>query len=300
MQTLQRSMVMARFLVILLCLLQGRGVAQDSATRSTITPTIRAFFQALTSAFPWSLDAQQFQAPEHRQRILEVLRTLARQAEQLDTHGQETPQSFGFLRHSLARSAQDAAERYEQGQYEQARFLLQGLTENCFACHSRQPNLQRFDLGKRFLEETNVESLPIPQRLKLEVATRQFDMALNTCEALLRSPGITASDIWLMNVFEDYLKISIRVRNDFPRAITTLTQFLQRPDVPVLLREQLRSWVQALQELQSHGTTEDAVSRARPHRSWTAPQSLPGGSPGIRAFCGGVEPPASLSQHAAR
>ena len=79
------------------------------------------------------------------------------------------------------------------------------------------------------------------------MATRQFDTALHTCEALFRSPAIAASDMWLMGVFEDYLKISIRVRNDFPRAITVLNQFLERPDVPAVLREQLRSWIQALQ-----------------------------------------------------
>ena len=43
----------------------------------------------------------------------------------INTHGQEVPQSFRFLRRSLARSAHDAAERYAQGEYPQARFLLQ-------------------------------------------------------------------------------------------------------------------------------------------------------------------------------
>jgi hypothetical protein len=224
---------------------------------------MHAFFQALTSVFPWSLDAQQFQAPEQRPRIQAALQTLAQHAAQLDTHGQDVPQSFGFLRRSLARSAHDAAERYAQGEYPQARFLLQGLTEYCFACHSRLPNLQPFDLGKRFLAETNVASLSVPQRLKLEVATRQFDTAVNTCEALLRAPDILAADMWLMGIFEDYLKLIIRVRNDFPRAITVLTQFLARPDVPAVLRDPLRSWVNALTELQSHGPVDDALARAR-------------------------------------
>lgn len=263
MNTLQRPMAIVWFLVILTLFLQGPAVAEDRAPQSHIQTTMHAFFQALTSAFPWSLDTQQFQAPEHRQRIHAALRALAQHAGQLETHGQDVPQSFGFLRRSLARSAQDAAERYAQGQYQQARFLLQGLTENCFACHSRLPNLQRFALGKRFLEETNVESLPLPKRLKLEVATRQFDMAIDTCEALFRSTDITAADVWLMGVFEAYLKIVIRVRNDFPRAMTVLAQFLERPDVPAVLRDQLLSWVNALTELQSHGPIDDALSRAR-------------------------------------
>jgi hypothetical protein len=263
MHTRPRPMALAPFLVILTLFLSGQVVAEDSAPRGSIQTTMHEFFQALTSVFPWSLDAQQFQAPEQRQRIQAALRALAQHAEQLDTHGQDVPQSFGFLRHSLARSAHDAAERYAQGQYQQARFLLQRLTENCFACHSRLPNLQPFDLGKRFLAATNVERLSVPQRLKLAVATRQFDTALTTCEALLRSPDIPAADIWLMGVFDDYLKIIIRVRNDFPRAITVLTQFLERPDVPAVLRDQLLSWINTLRDLQSHGPVDDALARAR-------------------------------------
>lgn len=60
MQTRQRLMVMARFLAILILLLQGRAAAEDSALQRGIQATMHAFFQALTSAFPWSLDEQQF------------------------------------------------------------------------------------------------------------------------------------------------------------------------------------------------------------------------------------------------
>ena len=262
MLTRQRPLALAQLLVILTLFVHGQVVAADRAPGGSIQTTMHEFFQALTSVFPWSLDAQHFQAPEHRQRVQAALSLLAKHAEQLETHGQDVPQSFGFLRRSLARSAHDAAGRYAQGQYQQARFLLQGLTENCFACHSRLPNLQPFALGQRFLAETNVASLPAPQRLKLEVATRQFDTALTTCEALLRSPDTTATDMWLMGVFEDYLKIIIRVRNDFPRAIMVLEQFLERPDVPAGLRDQLLSWMNALKELQSHGPLDEALSQA--------------------------------------
>lgn len=263
MQTQHHLRALAPYLVLLTLSLQGRAIAEDNTPQRPLQTTMHAFFLALTGVFPWSLDAQQFQAPEHRQHIHEALQSLGQHAEHLDTHGQSLPQSFSFLRRSLAKSAHDAAERYAAGQYPQARFLLQGLTENCFACHARLPNLQPFALGQRFLAETNVAPLSIPQRFKLEVATRQFDTALTTCEALLRATDSIAADIWLTGVFEDYLKIIIRVRNDFPRALTVLTQFLERPDVPAVLRDQLRSWMQALTELQSHGPFEEALSRAR-------------------------------------
>ena len=263
MHTRPRPMALTLFLSILTLVLHGQVVAGDRPPQQPLQTTMHAFFEALTSVFPWSLDAQQFQAPAHRPHIQAALQALAQHAEHLDTHGQEVPQSFGFLRRSLANSARDAAERYSREEYPQARFLLQGLTEYCFACHSRLPNLQPFDLGQRFLAATNVANLSVPQRLKLEVATRQFATALTTCEALLRSADIPAADIWLMGVFDDYLKIIIRVRNDFPRAITVLTQFLERPDVPGVLRAQLLSWVKALTELQSHGPVDEALVRAR-------------------------------------
>src|SRR6266700_632648 len=101
MKTLRGPRALARCLVVLALLLQGHGVAEDGASRRSIQTTMHAFFRALTSAFPWSLDAQQFQAPEYHQHMLVALRALAQHAGQLDTHGQDVPQSFGFLRRSL-------------------------------------------------------------------------------------------------------------------------------------------------------------------------------------------------------
>ena len=122
MKTLRPLMAIARLLVLLTLLIQGRAVAEDSATRRGIQSTMHAFFEAVTRVFPWSLNEQQFQDPTHRQEILDALRVLAQHAEQLETHGQQGPQSFDFLRRSLAQSARDAGQRYEQGQYQQARF----------------------------------------------------------------------------------------------------------------------------------------------------------------------------------
>ncbi|MBM3223352.1 MAG: hypothetical protein FJZ47_06085 [Candidatus Tectomicrobia bacterium] len=253
-------------LTMLMCLsLQGQEPARaaDSPQPQPLQPTMQAFFHALTTAFPWSLDAQQFQDPAQRPRILEALRALASNAAGLSSHGQDVPQSFDFLRRSLARNAEDAAQRYAQGEYRSARFALQQLTDNCFACHSRFTNPTAFNLGARFLAATKVKELGLRDQVRLAVATRQFDTALNTCEETLRSTVLTAADIDVMGIFEDYLKLALRVRGDFPRATAALGQFLQRSDVPFYVRERLTSWRVALQELQPQGLTGEALPRAR-------------------------------------
>lgn len=225
---------------------------------------MRAIFQALIQVVPWSFDAQQFAAPEHRQRMHDALRLLAENTQLLATHGQDAvPLSFGFLRQTLAHTARDAAQRYDQGQYDPTRFAVQQLTEQCFACHARFANPRPFDLGQRFLAAVPLAQLPLRDRVRLAVATRQFDTALETCEALFRSMLVTSADIDNVGVFEDYLKIVLRVRGDFARAITALEQFVGRGDVLPGLRTRVLSWVEALKELQPQGLSGEPLERAR-------------------------------------
>ena len=68
-----------------------------------------------------------------------------------------------------------------------------------------------------------------------------------------------------MGVFEDYLKISHSAcANDFPRAITVLDAVPGTSRCPCrAARPTAGAGSQALQELQSHGPTDEALVRAR-------------------------------------
>ncbi|MCI0564118.1 MAG: hypothetical protein MN733_37055, partial [Nitrososphaera sp.] len=225
---------------------------------------MQEIFQVLTTAFTLSLNEQQFQDPVNRPRIQDALRALSTNAAKLETHSQEElSQIFDFLRRSLAKDAQEALRFYEQAQYQSARFTLHQLTENCFACHSKLPSSRQFDLGKRFIEKVEMETLPLKDRVRLEVAARQFDAALDTYEAIFKSPFLTAGEIDLMSAFEDYLKISIRVYNNFTRPITALKIFQQRSDASPYLRDYLVNWVKTLEELQFQEAKGDELAQAR-------------------------------------
>lgn len=237
------------------------AVLAQQPVSSPIQATMRQFFQTLTTIFPLSLQDKDFQDPAQRSHILETLQTLASHAEHLELHGQQVSLSFDFLRRSLAREASQVAEAYAEGKYSRAQFMLHQLTERCFACHSRLPNTRQFDLGATFLERMPLQQLPLGERVRLAVATRQFDTALEMYETLFRSTDLSASEIDLKGAFEDYLKIAIRVRQDFARAQAALKQFQQRPDVPRYLHHILQDWLETLQTLQTDRT--NALARAR-------------------------------------
>ena len=95
------------------------------------------------------------------------------------------------------------------------------------------------------------------------MATRQFETAIETCETLFRATTMSAAAIDLLGVFEDYLKIVLRVREDFARAIATCEQFLGRADVTPDLRERLLSWVEALGNSSPRGSLGRRWGRAR-------------------------------------
>jgi hypothetical protein len=223
---------------------------------------MRAIFQALTTVFPLSLHRRQFQEPAQRPRIREALRQLADNAEQLARHGQQVPPYFDFLRQSLQQNARYALRSFEDGETEEARFIVQQLTDHCFLCHTRLPSAQAFPLGQRLLTHVSSEDLTLPERVRLAVAARQFDAALSICETLFRSLDIPAAQLDLMALFEDYLRIAIRVRDDRARALQTFVAFQQRPDVPAYLAEHLSSWITTLRTWQPNAASGDLLTQA--------------------------------------
>ncbi|HEY7493928.1 MAG TPA: hypothetical protein VIH59_22850 [Candidatus Tectomicrobia bacterium] len=250
------------FSLLLLLMHPMLAAAANPDPNADLRPTMHAIFQALTTVFPLSLQRRQFQDTAQRPRIRDALRQLADHAEQLANHGQQIPPHFDFLRQSLQQNARYALRRFEDGETEEARFIVQQLTDHCFLCHSRVPSAQAFPLGQRFLASMSSEDLTLPERVRLAVAARQFDAALSICETLFRSLDIPAAQIDLMALFEDYLRLAIRVRDDRTRVIQTFAAFQQRPDVPAYLAEHLTSWITTLHTWQPDPAADDLLAQA--------------------------------------
>ncbi len=244
----------------------GAGIATAAdppAAHPETRATMDQIFEALTTAFRDSLDEQRFQDPAHRKRVGAALRALADNAKRLQSHGRELNPSYDFLRRSLAEDAREIVLRYEQGSYEGARFLLHQLTEDCFACHSRVPSPRGFDLGRQFLETTDLANLTPEERVKLEVATRQFPAALATYERIFQDRSSPAAETSLSGAFEDYLKLVLRVGDDPARAAKTLARFRERSDVPRYLDRYLEGWIRSLHGLRPDVAPKQELARAR-------------------------------------
>ena len=241
-----------------LAALRGRGAGPKPVT-GVAMPEIAA---ALRVALPLSLSAERFAAPENQPALELALASLREGAHELETHGRAQDASFAYLSRSLARDAEEIKRRFDEGRLDETRFLLGALVEDCVGCHSRLPSQGDSDLGRSLFEAVDASELTPLEQARLEVATRQFEAALDRYEALLLDPAGSPAQLDLEGVPADFLTVAIRVREDLPRARKGLTAFAERADLPSYLATLVGQWIGACDALRASMDAADLLAEA--------------------------------------
>ncbi len=226
----------------------GVAAAQDSGQATTRT-SMRGLFVNLSNVYKYSLDANAYADPKNHQEIQSMLDALVQNTTQLEAHGGSLDPSFDFMKKSLSRDAHDALAAFKSANYPGSRFVVGSITENCVTCHTKVPATRPFEAGKEFLQAINAKDFPPPSRAKLEVASRQFADAMSTYEGMMASPYVSADDLTLYNVFENYLRISIGALSNTKRPGPVLEKFAARSDMPEGVRADAKTWIASLASL---------------------------------------------------
>lgn len=210
-------------------------------------------FSSVALVLPLSLSAKKFEDPAKRDLISTALRDLAENATVLEGHGATKDESFSFLSGSLAFDSREIYERFAQGKFNQSRYLLQHLTENCVACHTRLPSSDSAK-AERFLTTIDMGILSTLERAKLQTALRQFDSAMTSYEAAILSSDYAPAMLGLSDTIVDYLVVAIRVKSDLIRAAKTLNKFSKRTDLPLYLSHNVEEWSSSLRKIDKRKT----------------------------------------------
>lgn len=268
-------MALGLSLATLSLLLVGGGVlfTGDTADRNgePTSAAMRDLFASIRVLLPLTVRAEEFAAPENAPRLRESLSALERSARALGAHGRDQDPAMQFYRDHLVRDARRTRQHFESGRYESTRFHLWQLTDSCVACHSRLPSPGDSPVAKDFVGVELLSVLEPESRASLQIATRRFDDAQRTLEALLRSQVDHPAD--LLGPLTDYLVICLRVRGDVERPIAVLEAFAQRPDLWINLRADVDAWLETLRRLRARPLPAATVSAAR-----TMIEEIPGGN----------------------
>lgn len=250
MKTIRRIAIAPMMIVCTVCLVLYLSPVASSPQESDYNATqatMRGIFITLMTVYKYSLVPEEFEDPSNNAQIQGTLQALVANASELERHGGGLNPSFGYMRRSLAKDANDALNRFNQGQYMGSRFVISRITENCVTCHTKLPTRGEFDVGAQFLEEIKPKKLQPADRVTIELAARQFDAALKTYEQMFADPEMTPEDLALLGAFEGYLRVCIGAMNDTKRPIQTFSAYVQREDVPAPQKKLTGGWIKALE-----------------------------------------------------
>ena len=259
-----RSVRSSLLLVVLLGLPAPALAAEPSPQEAAqLRETMHKVFDSLLVVLPLSLDDERFASPAERTKIQAALDAMASEARDVDAHTGRRDAGFGAIAQSLGRDIDDARRHYARGHYPEAQFAISQLTSNCVACHSRLPKARDFPLAQKLTDSPEVKSLEPVEQVRLLVATRQFDAALDLCEKRFADPALRPVDLDLDGTLLTYLLISVRVERNLPRARGALAKLAARKDVPLYLSLDLNAWLAQLDELAKSPKAEPTLAHAR-------------------------------------
>jgi hypothetical protein len=226
-------------------LLPARAEQQREEVRSAML----AILSGVKIVLPLSVSDEQFRDPASAPEVRAALERIAAGASMLGEHIVTTRgEGFQFLGHELEQTARETVRAYDLGRYDVAEYQVHRMTEYCVACHSRLPSDIDSPLAEDFIDGTDLTVMPLQERAKLQLATRLFDDALASYEALLASP--VEHPATLLGPLTDYVTVSIRVKNDPSRPIPVLEDFAARADLWEYLRLDVERWLADLRELE--------------------------------------------------
>ena len=249
--------------IVLLCGMAAHAQTPEPSAgeRETTRATMRDIFESIRVLLPLSVRVDAYAAPENRATVERALVALEQNAGALSAHARSDDPARRLLGGSLSTDAGQALLLYRSDQFEESAFQVQQTTENCVACHTKLRGAGNTPVARHFVDKSALRGLPLAERARLEIATRQFDEAAASYEKLLASPKVHAGD--LLGPLSDYLTLMVRVENDYERARKTLDRFGRRPDLWRHLRNDVEHWSRALRELAPYRELPPDLAGAR-------------------------------------
>jgi len=220
---------------------------QDVPTQSIMQQIIGP----LSRVLPLSFDDQSFEASKNRAAISKDLKQLMEGAAHLEDHARRKDKAFDYIAKSLRNDARHAYRRYERGDFEEAKFAVHNMTENCIACHESLPETHKVPPATGFFSALKIDSLHPLEKAHFYVVSRQFDDAMKTYEDYFTSGTVPLNSIGLLGSFTDYLKIATNAKGDLERPKKLVEKILARPDLPGHVKNQMTNWLQAIEQLES-------------------------------------------------
>ncbi|NNL85058.1 MAG: hypothetical protein HKP27_05370 [Myxococcales bacterium] len=224
--------------------------AADAAKRDETRAHMRGIAEDMKRVLPLWADRARLEDPKAAELLRATLESLIRKVDALERHGKQKGHSFELITRSLANDAHQMQAFLDERNDDAALFTIGPVLDSCVACHSRLPSEGTSSLGGQLTSGVDLEALETPDRLRLRLASRQFDDAVRDFEsALAEGMGTAPRPISLHGALVDYLVVNLRIREDVKRPRDFLATLVDREDVGNYLRSEIDLWIRTLDRI---------------------------------------------------
>ncbi|MFK7825458.1 MAG: hypothetical protein AB8G05_14995 [Oligoflexales bacterium] len=230
---------------------------------------MRAIFARISYLIPLSFDQQKFSDKTDNAVQIQI-DALGKSSAELETLGTQHGDDFHYLAKNLHKDIKDVKKYYDEGRYQQSAFILQNLTENCFACHSKYENHGKTPSPQHFYKALGFSNLPADEKARILVITRQFGAAQKAYEQLLLKE-LNRSFSVLEPAIEQYLAISVGVLRDYDAPLACFEKLIEADRLDISTASILKGWIGDLKLIKNEksyvnqdlGTLEKLIAKAK-------------------------------------
>ncbi len=226
---------------------KGKPSGGDPVTQGIMM----SIFEPMAAVLPLSFDMKEFEATKNRKFITAKLKMLVDNSKVLDQHAKGKARAFEFVAKSLQLDAKHLYRWYTKERFDEARFTLHNMTENCITCHSSLPETHKVPPAKAFYASLKTDNMEPIERAHFYVMTRQFDEAIQTYQNYFASLDVPASSLVILGSFTDYMRVSVSVKGDFKTPRKTIESVLAKKDAPKHVKDLLLRWDQSLKDFEA-------------------------------------------------
>lgn len=227
------------------------------------TKIMHEIYDSIVYLLPLSLREPSNSSPWDNELIKDKLQILKTASAALKDHTNNHDQETRGLARSFDHLSTNVAKAFSNEWPEFAYFSVMDLMQHCVACHSRvgAPSQELF--GQRMIARMDTRELPPEDVVRVFVALRQFDAALESIEKILLDQNLSPIDADYGGLMVEYLQIAIGAKRSPSMAKDFLIEYQTRRELPFYLSRRVEFWRHALDELSNDIVGQPNLGRAK-------------------------------------
>jgi TolA-binding protein len=209
---------------------------------------------SLTKLIPFLFDDAKFNAKENRPMLESEIKKfyeLSQAINQGGAHPVLVPDSdpgLAAISREFSQEIGRANDALKSGHRDYARSVLRSSVAYCISCHTRSDSGPRFDLEGLYGQ---LEELPSVQKMRILIATRNYDKALSEFQKRLTSPRPVLDYAEFEQGARIALAVSVRVKRDPMHTAELIKSILQSSMATPSLKQTASGWQKSVARWQA-------------------------------------------------